>query len=177
MKRFISERAAITFLGLLPVAMLLSTEAGAQQDQAASRNTLEEIIVTGTHIGGLSEESLPVTVVSADEIRDIGAPSLFDLLSYIPSIGDFEFEDNNNGTNGVRGDVAGVNLRGIGTGNTLMLLNGRRMVVHPTFQPINSVPATLYNANSIPASAVKRIEVLRDGASAVYGADASAGVV
>lgn len=178
MKRDNNWGAAGAFACLLPGLLLLSAQATAQQnsndDDAAA---LEEIIVTGTHIEGLSEESLPVTVIGSDEIRDIGAPSMFDLLGYIPSIGDFEFEDNSNGTNAARGDVAGVNLRGIGTGNTLMLLNGRRMVVHPTFQPINSVPSTLYNANSIPASAVKRIEVLRDGASAVYGADASAGVV
>jgi outer membrane receptor protein involved in Fe transport len=148
-----------------------------QAQDEDSDESLEEIVVTGSHIEGLSEEALPVTVMSADEIRDLGAPSMFDILSYIPSIGDFEFEDNSNGTNAVRGDVAGVNLRGIGTGNTLLMLNGRRMVVHPTFQSINNVPSTLYNANSIPASAVKRIEVLRDGASAVYGADASAGVV
>ena len=163
---------------LLPIALLLGASASAQQaDDERDERTLEEIIVTGTHIQGLSEDALPVTVIGEDDIRNIGAPSMFDLLGYIPSIGDVEFEDNNNGTNGVRGDVAGVNLRGIGTGNTLLLLNGRRMVFHPTFQPINSVPSTLYNANSIPASAVKRIEVLRDGASAVYGADASAGVV
>jgi outer membrane receptor protein involved in Fe transport len=167
--------AAATTASFFPVIFLLSATALAQDD--AADEALEEIVVTGSHIEGLSVESLPVSVMGSDEIRDLGAPSMFDLVGYIPSVGDFEFEDSSNGTNAARGDVAGVNLRGIGTGNTLLLLNGRRMVVNPTFQPINSVPSTFYNANAIPGSSVKRIEVLRDGASAIYGADASAGVM
>ena len=160
---------------LLPIVVLVSFSVQAQDDE--SDEALEEIVVTGTHIEGLSEEALPVTIMDADEIRDLGAASMFDIMGDIPSVGDIEFEDSSNGTNAARGDVAGVNLRGIGTGNTLVLLNGRRMVVNPTFQPINSVPSTFYNLNSVPPAAVKRIEVLRDGASAIYGADASAGVM
>jgi len=166
---FVTSRLATLTAGLL----LLPFAALAQDDD----QPIEEIIVTGSHIQGVSEEVLAVTVMGENEIRDLGAVNMFDLLGYIPAISDFEFEDNSNGTNAVRGDVAGVNMRSLGTGNTLVLINGRRMIVHPTFQPINSVPATLYNANSVPASAVQRIEVLRDGASAIYGADASAGVV
>jgi outer membrane receptor protein involved in Fe transport len=98
-------------------------------------------------------------------------------LSYIPAISDLEFEDNSNGTNSIRGDVAGITMRGLPSANTLTLINGRRMVVWPTFQAINSVPSTTYNVNSIPSSAVQRIEVLRDGAAPLYGADAIAGVV
>ncbi len=160
-------------LVFLFAALTLPFAAHGQNDE----ERIEEIIVTGSHIEGLSEEALAVTVVGEEVIRDLGAVNMFDLLGYIPSISDFEFEDNSNGTNAVRGDVAGVNMRSLGTGNTLVLIDGRRMVVHPTFQSINSVPATLYNANAIPSSAIQRIEVLRDGASAVYGADASAGVI
>lgn len=145
--------------------------------QAEETPVIEEIVVTGTHIKGLSEESLPVTVMDDEAMKHLGAVNMLDLLAYIPSISDFEFEDSNTGTNGARGDVAGVNMRSIGSGNTLVLLNGRRMVVHPTFQAINSVPTTFYNVNAIPSSSIQRIEVLRDGASALYGADASAGVV
>lgn len=159
------------------IAGLLLLPLAAFGQEANDDEPIEEIVVTGSHIQGVSEEVLAVTVMGENEIRDLGAVNMFDLLGYIPAISDFEFEDNSNGTNAVRGDVAGVNMRSLGTGNTLVLINGRRMIVHPTFQPINSVPSTLYNANSIPASAVQRIEVLRDGASAIYGADASAGVV
>ncbi len=164
-------------VGTFFASLLIASGAGAQESADTGEAELEEIIVTGTHIEGLSELALAVTVLNEDAIRDLGAVNMFDLLAYIPAISDFEFDDANNGTNGVRGDVAGVNMRSLGTGNTLVLIDGRRMVVHPTFQAINSVPSTLYNVNAIPASSIRRVEVLRDGASAVYGADASAGVV
>ena len=82
--------------------------------------------------------------------------------------------------NSARGDVGAFNLRSLGTGNTLVLLNGRRMVNSPQYQteqvggsfvPVNSV-----NSNMVPTYGIDRIEVLRDGASAIYGADAVAGV-
>jgi len=153
--------------------LLLPFAAQAQEPN----ETVEEIVVTGSHIEGMDEDALPLSVLDAEAIRDLGAVNMQDLLAYIPAISDFEFEDTNTGTNGARGDVAGVNLRGIGSGNTLVMINGRRMVVHPTYQAINNVPVTFYNVNSIPSPAVSRIEVLRDGASALYGADASAGAV
>ncbi|MGB5630668.1 MAG: TonB-dependent receptor, partial [Woeseiaceae bacterium] len=115
--------------------------------------------------------------MNSEAIQNTGAVNMQDILSYIPSISDFEFDDSNNGTNGARGDVAAVNMRGLGSGNTLVMLNGRRMVVHPVAQTINSVPVVSYNVNSIPSSAVQRIEVLRDGAAPLYGADAIAGVI
>ncbi|ALO46380.1 TonB-dependent receptor domain-containing protein [Pseudohongiella spirulinae] len=158
-------------------AMLASSMAMAQTPAPEAMTDVEEIITVGSRVQGLSEDALPVTVMGADQIEALGATNMQDLLSHIPSIGDFEFQDSNTGTNGARGDVAGVNLRSLGTGNTLTLLNGRRMVVHPTFESKNGVPSILYNVNSIPSSAVSRIEVLRDGASALYGADATGGVV
>ena len=81
------------------------------------------------------------------------------------------------GLNSARGDTASINLRALGTGNTLVLLNGRRMVNHPGTQAENLVPVVTVNANAIPTMGVKRIEVLLDGASALYGTDAVAGVV
>ena len=146
-------------------------------DEDDSDLVIEEVVVTGTYIAGLNEEVLPVTVMSDTAIEKLGAVNMQDILSYIPSISDFEFEDTNNGTNGARGDVAGVNMRGLGSGNTLVLMNGRRMVAHPVSQTVNSVPVITYNVNSVPSSAVRRIAVLRDGAAPLYGADAIAGVV
>lgn len=147
------------------------------EEEAIESEVLEEVIVTGTHIAGLSEAQLPVTVLTGETIEKTGAVNMLDVLSYIPSISDFEFEESNNGTNAARGDVAGINMRGMGSGNTLVLLNGRRMVQHPVSQVVDSVPVTTYNVNSIPSAGVKRIEVLRDGAAPLYGADAIAGVV
>ncbi|MGK2927714.1 MAG: TonB-dependent receptor domain-containing protein [Lysobacterales bacterium] len=169
-----------TALLLTAALFALSSGVNAQEtetEEEYDEKPVEEVIVTGTHIAGLDEAILPVTVMGAEQIEALGAVNMQDILSYIPSISDLDFEDTNNGTNGARGDVAGVNMRSLGSGNTLVLINGRRMVVHPTFQAINSVPATFYNVNAIPSSAVRRIEVLRDGAAPLYGADAIAGVV
>ena len=167
-----TSRTSAGLSRLLPIVFLLSFAAQAQDDEP-----LEEIVVTGTHIAGLSEEVLPVTIMTAEAIENTGATNMQDILSFIPSISDYEFSDNNNGTNGARGDVAAVNMRGLGSGNTLVLLNGRRMVTHPVVQTRNSVPVVSYNVNSIPSTAVQRIEVLRDGAAPLYGADAIAGVI
>jgi outer membrane receptor protein involved in Fe transport len=158
-------------------AIAVGFAGGVQAQDQDGEEALEEIVVTGTHIKGLSEEVLPVTVMNSEAIQNTGAVNMQEILSYIPSISDFEFDDSNNGTNGARGDVAAVNMRGLGSGNTLVLLNGRRMVAHPVAQTINSVPVVSYNVNSIPSSAVQRIEVLRDGAAPLYGADAIAGVI
>jgi outer membrane receptor protein involved in Fe transport len=178
MKRLTSGGAAVAWARLLPAVLFLSAPVMAQQDEGdTDERRLEEIIVTGTHIEGLSEEVLPVTVMDEAAIQNTGAVNMQDILSYIPSISDFQFEDSNNGTNGARGDVAAVNMRGLGSGNTLVLLNGRRMVTHPVAQTVNSVPVVSYNVNSIPSAAVQRVEVLRDGAAPLYGADAIAGVV
>lgn len=162
------------------ISLMLASSLAMAQTPAPGSNvdpSVEEIITVGSRVQGLSEDALPVTVMSSAQIEALGATNMQDLLGHVPSVGDFEFQDSNTGTNGARGDVAGVNLRSLGTGNTLTLLNGRRMVVHPTFASKNGVPSILYNANSIPSSAVSRIEVLRDGASALYGADATGGVV
>ncbi|WP_417316846.1 TonB-dependent receptor plug domain-containing protein [Emcibacter sp.] len=157
--------------------MMTAAVAGAQEAATDESLEFEEVVVVGTRIKGLSEAALPVTVMGNAQIEAVGATNMQDILSYIPAIGDFEFQDANTGTNGARGDVAGVNMRSLGSGNTLTLINGRRMVVHPTFQNINDVPTTFYNVNSVPSSAIQRVEVLRDGASALYGADATGGVV
>jgi outer membrane receptor protein involved in Fe transport len=153
----------------------LAQEADAEQE--AEDRAMEEVIVTGTHIAGVDEAVLPVTVMGAEANEATGAVNMGEVLSYIPSISDLEFEDNSNGTNAARGDVSSVAMRGVPSAYTLVLLNGRRMVTWPTFQASGSVPSTFSNINVIPSSAVQRIEVLRDGAAPLYGADAIAGVV
>ena len=68
-------------------------------------------------------------------------------------------------------------IRGIGSGSTLTLLNGRRMAPHPISMAENGVPSLAVNINSIPRSLIDRVEILRDGASSIYGSDAIGGVV
>lgn len=138
-----------------------------------------EIIVTGTQIQGAKiNDVLPVTVVDETDIENIAAASGDELFRAIPQAGTVAFNEQNDTTqNNARGDVASINLRDLGTGNTLLLINGRRMVLHPGFQTELLVPVVSPDTNEIAPGSVRRLEVLRDGASAIYGADAVAGVV
>lgn len=139
-----------------------------------------DIVVTGTSIKGSSvTDLLPVTVVDEQYIDASGAVSGSELFASIPQAGFVAFNESRTvgGVNDARGDTASINMRGLGTGNTLVLLNGRRMVLHPGTQAENLVPVTSVNTNAIPVLGVDRLEVLRDGASAIYGTDAVAGVV
>ena len=139
----------------------------------------DEIIVVGTQIKGSDIAGiLPVTSLDEADIELTGAVSGDELLAAIPQLGDVTFtEARFTGVNGARGDVGSVNLRGVGDGNTLVLLNGRRLVNHPGTQAVNQTPVVSVNSNALPVTGIKRLEVLRDGASAVYGSDAVAGVI
>ncbi len=140
-----------------------------------------DIVVVGTQIrGSRINDALPVTVVGQEEIANTAAVSGDELFRSIPQMGDVSFNSSYlpNSSNSARGDVGSVNLRNLGVGNTLTLLNGRRMVLHPTSRADdNLVPVLTYNTNAIPVAGVERLEVLRDGAAAIYGSDAVAGVV
>jgi outer membrane receptor protein involved in Fe transport len=155
-------------------------EQDAPQEQASE---LGEVVVVGSQIRGASTtNALPVVVVDQEQIDAVGAVSGDDLLRSIPQMGDVLFDSANNPqtSNSARGDVNSVNLRSLGVGNTLVLVNGRRMVQHPTSQGTSdtgTVPVLSYNSNAIPVAGLERVEVLLDGAAAIYGADAVAGVV
>jgi len=163
----------------------MATIAYAQVDEPDESDSdeilLEEVVVIGTQIKGVNiAGDLPVSVVTAEDIIAGGLESGGDLLRSIPQIGAIGFNSDRGagtGINAARGDVASYNLRSLGEGNTLVLINGRRMVLHPITQTDFGVPVTTANANTLPTGAIKRVEVLRDGASAIYGADAVAGVI
>ncbi|MGV9010505.1 TonB-dependent receptor plug domain-containing protein [Brevundimonas sp.] len=157
--------------------------AASADEQDPSATELEEIVVVGSQIRGASTTAaLPVVVFDQEQIDAIGASSGDELLRSIPQMGDVQFEESNGPqtSNSARGDVNSVDLRSLGVGNTLVLINGRRMVQHPTSQGTSdtgTVPVLSYNSNAIPVSGLERLEVLLDGAAAIYGADAVAGVV
>ena len=168
---------ALSALAAQP-ALAQSGPAADSSDSAAVEGP--EIIVTGTQIRGAQvDDVLPVTVVGEDLIDAVDPASGDELFRAIPQAGSVEFNEQNTtgGVNGARGDIASINLRGLGTGNTLMLINGRRMVLNPGFQTELFVPVVSPDTNTIVPGSIRRVEVLRDGASAVYGADAVAGVV
>ncbi|HKJ91048.1 MAG TPA: TonB-dependent receptor, partial [Oceanipulchritudo sp.] len=139
---------------------------------------LEAYTVLGSAITRFDQESgLPVSIMDMDEIETDGFVSPGEIFSELVFTGSPEFEESQDGPNDARGDVTSINLRGAGPGQTLVLMNGRRLAPHPLNQTVGQAPSVLVNANVIPAGLIDRIDVLRDGASAIYGTDASAGVV
>lgn len=152
--------AAVVALGIMPLSV------------AAQTRDVEEVVVTGSHLPGVSalSSSSPVTTISAQQIQAQGITQVEDLLRFSPiSSGASASAGTNYGSNG----FSTVNLRGLGQQRTLVLINGRRAV--PSVGSL--VSNVVVDLNNIPAEMVERVEVLRDGASAVYGSDAVAGVV
>ena len=161
--------------------LIFTTYFFAQESDDAN---VEEVVVVGSQIKGASITGvLPVTVISSEDIDALGIDSGDELLDNIAEFGQNTFNqvDFNGGYNASRGDVGAFNLRDIGTGNTLTLLNGRRLVTSPGYQTEailgGTIPVMTTNSNAIPSYGAERVEILRDGASAIYGADALAGVV
>ncbi|WAC74364.1 TonB-dependent receptor [Roseateles sp. SL47] len=153
--RAISAAAAI-----LAVSMAAHAQEQTQQ--------LERIEITGSSIKRFANEgSLPVQIVSQEDIKASGATNVADLVQRLPAMQGFTIGDISIGSNS--GGIVTASLHGIGESYTLVLVNGRRIA------PTGS--GSRINLNSIPMSAIERVEVLTDGASALYGSDAIAGVV
>ena len=150
-----------------------------------SADEVEEVVVTGSQIKGAKiTGALPVSILTNADIEALGVDSGDDLIENIVEQGQNYFteaEDASGGVNASRGDMGAYNLRNLGVGNTLTLLNGRRLVSSPGYQTEliggDYVPTTSVNSNLIPVTGIERLEILRDGASAIYGADAVAGVI
>ena len=161
-------------------AMLLSAASAplfAQQE-------IDEIVVVGSQIRGAQiSDALPVSIMNELDIEALGVNSGDELLEFMAEQGQnffIESENISGGVNPARGDIGAFNLRNLGTGNTLVLLNGRRVVNSAAYQTESVggsfVPVNTVNVQSIPVTGLRRTEVLREGASAIYGADAVAGV-
>ncbi len=138
---------------------------------AANQEKTEEIVVTGSRVRRKDLTTpAPVTVISRDQITASGKVSIGDFLQSLPEQGNAINTSVNNGGDG----STRVNLRGLlSEQRTLVLINGRRMVPGGGGDTLSGS----VDLNSIPAGAIERVEVLKDGASAVYGSDAVAGVV
>jgi len=142
---------------------------------------LENITVTGTHIRGIAPDSSPVRIFTREDIEISGAATAQDFIQTLTtnfgggSNADFSLGSPNDrnsvfNTGGEGALGSSVNLRGLGSGATLVLLNGHRLA------PSSGI-GDFVDISMIPASAIERVEVMTDGASAIYGADAVAGVV
>lgn len=148
-----------------------------------SEQEVEVVSVVGSRINNARlAEAVSVKVIDERQMDALGAVTGDDLMRSIPQMGDVLFEETSGPqtSNTARGDTNSVNLRSLGLGNTLVLLNGRRMVQHPTSQATSNsgtVPVQSVNSNALPVAGIQQVEVLLDGAAAIYGSDAVAGVV
>ena len=145
----------------------LSFNAHAQQD-------IEEVMVTGSYIkGSATDGASPVEVIDREEIENIGAVSIADITRNL-SVNSGSENASDSFTQGSTQGTSNVNLRGLGLSSTLILVDGRRQTLTGATANDGSV---FVNTNSIPVVALERVEVLKEGAAAVYGSDAVAGVV
>jgi outer membrane receptor protein involved in Fe transport len=151
-----------------PAALGTEPQRAAAAPPPSKRAAEEEILVTGSRIRRKDLTTpAPVTVINREAVQASGKVSIGDFLQSLPEQGNAINTQVNNGGNG----ATRVALRGLGPQRTLVLLNGRRFV------PGGNGANDSVDLNSIPVAAIERIEVLKDGASAVYGSDAIGGVI
>ena len=168
-RRTVVSRAVITALWGT-AAMLAAQETLAQQQPST---TLQRVEVTGSNIKRTDTETAsPVQVLTREDIEKTGRQTIQEVLRGITADGLGSIPSSF--TNGFAAGSAAVSLRGLGVNSTLVLVNGRRMT---TYGLADDGTRNFVDLNSLPLEAVERIEVLKDGASAIYGADALGGVV
>ena len=164
----------ISGAGATAALLLLSGQANAQAKPPEPK--AEKIEVTGSNIKRIDAESAsPIQVITADEIKRSGKQTVTEILRALPSAGAGGLNDLT-GANSFSSGASTVSLRGLGSAATLVLLNGRRIAPYGLADP-NFGQSASVNLDAIPLDAVERIEILKDGASAIYGSEAIAGVV
>jgi iron complex outermembrane recepter protein len=155
------------------ILMALSSIATLGIAQAQQSQQLDKIEVTGSRIKRIdSESAAPVQVITRKDIERSGATTVAEVLRNLPASNTGSF--NEAGVASFSPGAASVSLRGLGGAATLVLINGRR--VSP-FGFASGGQTTFVDLNGIPLEAVERIEILLDGASAIYGSEAMAGVI
>ena len=165
-KLSVAVKAALSASALGIASTALPVWAEEAEEETA---VVEEMVVTGSRIKrAVDDEATPVTVIDAGDLQVSGYNSVADVLrnTTYNSFGSFRERSGSS-----FGQIALVDLRGLGAGRSAVLINGRRVPGNP-FTGSSAV-----DLNSIPLSAVERIEILTDSASAVYGADAIGGVI
>jgi iron complex outermembrane receptor protein len=155
------------------LAMILAAPTLAQQDDD---DPAETVVVTGSRIARTSDFSNanPVDVIDRASIESAGYANLQQLMEKLPSNGNGAFSTRGNNQDSTANGAASISLRGLGADATLVLVNGRRVAISAFAE---SVTTNFVDINSIPVAAIERVEVLKDGASALYGSDAVAGVI
>src|SRR5687767_10660256 len=171
------NKSSRTVLAALPL-LLISVPTWAQEQSTESESgDIEQIVVTGTRVANRSalDTAVPVDVVSGEQLQNLGVTEVSQALSVsVPSF-NFPRPGLNDGTDTVRP----ATLRGLAPDQVLVLVNGKRRHQAALVNVNGSVGrgSVSVDFNAFPSSAIGRVEVLRDGASAQYGSDAIAGVI
>ena len=169
MTKFFSKKTSVALS--ISAALLASQSFSA----VASDEEIERIEITGSHIKRTDMEGpSPVTSLNAADIQKTGVTDLISLFTKLPISGQGTFSTQGNSSDDTANGGSSVSLRGLGADSTLILVNGRRVSVSPFAKGIDTAFVDL---NNIPLAAIKRVDILKDGASATYGSDAIAGVV
>ena len=151
-------------------AAMLPTFAYAADEQQAER-----VEVVGSHIKRTDiEGTSPLFVVTREDIENSGYNNLQQLFERMPVAGNGTFSTRGNNQDSTANGGAAISLRGFGSDATLVLVNGRRVAISAFAESITN---NFVDVNAIPMAAIERVEVLKDGASAIYGSDAVAGVI
>ncbi len=167
-------RLALTQALLLPAGLVAAEDGSSDAEIAAKAAEMDTVFVTGSRIKRIDgETALPIEIITREEIETRGVTTAAEMVKTLtantaPLADGASITD---GTSGQRG-FNGANLRGVGVSSTLILLNGRRLANFAS--PGDEAGVDL---NNIPAGAIERVEVLKDGASALYGSDAIGGVI
>jgi iron complex outermembrane receptor protein len=173
MKHIQRKKLANALVQALGAGIALSVVATGALAQAQK---VEKIEVTGSNIKRVdTETSAPVTIITREEIERTGKTTITELLRSIPQNLTGGLNDLT-GSNSFSSGASTISLRGLGSTATLVLLNGRRIAPYGLADP-NFGQSAVVNLDSLPLDVVDRIEILKDGASAIYGSEAVAGVV
>ena len=155
---------------------LESTGAAPFSSRGEDQTQFEEVVITGTSIKRINAETaLPVQVLKRDDIDRTGSSTVEELFRQISAASSVGTRVAAQASGVGTGSIATISLRGLGSGRTLVLINGRRSAVYGGGSA--GAAGSSVDISSIPVAAIERVEILKDGASAIYGSDAIAGVV
>lgn len=164
--------AVLSFIMVWTISLVANAQDSADLDDENEAMDLGTVVVTGTRLPN-AESTSPVQVIMRDDMERLGITTVEGLIRSLPQ----NFANHtqtsaidNSSSVGTIG-VATANLRGLGSDGTLVLINGRRTASSPAFK------GSVTNLNSIPFAAIQRVEILADGAAAIYGGDAVSGVI
>ena len=133
---------------------------------------VEELVVTGTLLKNTEQDSSPIDIISEEDYKNFNISNISEISKYLSSSSGSHFQSNT--LDGVDQGMAAITLRGLDQASTLLLINSKRQTFAGT--PSNEGEGYI-DANIIPEIALKRIEVLKEGATSLYGSDAVAGVI